>query len=215
MATGRTGYTAPVNGDTFQPPADMAAIYAWFDSRIDFSVSTATALPTTGNFKGKQAITEDTGQLWWFNGTAWVAVGASNPFFTYYKTGAFNWSSTETDHTWDSSPVEGSLAGWTTTDRITFTCTRGGLWRISGQIASQANAASSANITVYLNGAAYRRFDGSTGNGGAFTSHGFDLVHPFAVGDTFKIRIQSASTLTGVVTDGAQTTFMTVEYRHA
>lgn len=70
MATGRTGYTAPVNSGTFQPPADMADIYKWFDDRIDLSVATAASLPSTGNWSGRQAVALDTGVLWYWD-TAW------------------------------------------------------------------------------------------------------------------------------------------------
>lgn len=76
MATGRTGYTPVVNSDPMQGPSQISDVYAWFDARIDLSVPSYSSLPTTGNWKGRRAITEDTGWLWWNTdgGTGWKRV---------------------------------------------------------------------------------------------------------------------------------------------
>jgi hypothetical protein len=70
--TGRTGYTAPTNTSPMVGPSQMADIYKWFDDRIDLSVATASALPTSGNWAGRRAIVLDRGVLYFHNGTSWA-----------------------------------------------------------------------------------------------------------------------------------------------
>jgi hypothetical protein len=90
MATGRTGYTPIPNSDPMQGPSQISDVYAWFDARIDLSVANYSSLPTTGNWKGRRAITEDTGWLWWNSdgGTGWKRiVSGKNPVYPSSVTG--------------------------------------------------------------------------------------------------------------------------------
>ena len=127
--------------------------------------------------------------------------------FSYLKTGTFNWPTADTDHTWDVSPNEGVLAGFTTTDRITFTCVVAGTYRIAGQITANTGT-SPLNISVFKNGVAARIFNGRA-DSTAYISHRFDCSLAFAEGDAFKIRLQAPAALTPGV--GGVQSFLNVD----
>jgi hypothetical protein len=56
-------------------PAQITATAAHFDALIGETVSTSASLPSTGNFKGRTIIAEDTGIAYWHNGSGWKKVG--------------------------------------------------------------------------------------------------------------------------------------------
>ncbi|QDZ15772.1 hypothetical protein [Humibacter ginsenosidimutans] len=152
-----------------------------------------------------------------WSGTAWLPVAlTSPPFFTYYRTASFSWTTTAADFKWDTLS-KGSLAGFTTSDGITFTCTIPGVYELVGSIGkASASGVTGQYIDIFYNGTADRRFEGP-----AFTSTNtqadFNYSQRFAVGDTFKLQIKSGGgTGGGFPADGTvQVTALTVHYRHA
>jgi hypothetical protein len=72
-------------------PAQITAVAAHFDALIGETVSTASSLPSTGNFKGRTIIAEDTGIAYWWNGTGWKKVGRDTGWTAVPM--AANWAS--------------------------------------------------------------------------------------------------------------------------
>lgn len=77
--TGRTNYTGPTNGSSFDVPGDIADVYAHFDGLLDKSVANPAALPGSGNWNGRQVFVESNKLLYQHDGTGWVVVGGDIP----------------------------------------------------------------------------------------------------------------------------------------
>lgn len=170
--------------------ADKAAADSWATSNSSFL--------TTGD------VARAGGAKYTWSGTAWVL---DEVHFGYVKTGTFFWQTAETDHTWNATASEGTLAGFTTTDQITFTCTVPGSYLIQGAITADTGT-SPLDLSFFKNGTAFRIFN-SVAHSAAYTSVPFAVSTRFAVNNTFKIRIRGSAASTAGV-PGAQT-FFTVD----
>jgi len=76
-----TGGTPPTNASTFDVAGDLTDVYAHFGSQTMFSVATAASLPASGNWPGRELMTEDTDALYRHDGTSWARV--SQPWTTF------------------------------------------------------------------------------------------------------------------------------------
>lgn len=139
-----------------------------------------------------------------------------NPHFVYSRTsggaGNFNFTTSSTALKWDPTPQEGVLAGFTTTDQTTFTCTSAGVYVISAQVTIGGGSVP-YNVIVQKDGASIKQVN-RTGTGN-FDSAAAVFSEQFAVGDTFAVFIQcggSAGTNISGVT-GAPT-WMSVDRLH-
>ena len=102
--TGRTGYTAYDDDSAYDPAAHVTDVASHFDALIGETVDTASNLPTSGNWVGREIMAEDTLAIYrctalpntwrrvWSVGTPYaeasgeasttgVAGGSSSPFF--------------------------------------------------------------------------------------------------------------------------------------
>ena len=59
-----TGGKPPTGLSPFRPPEDFQAVYEHFGSPDMFSVASASALPTTGNWPGRTLVARDKGVLY-------------------------------------------------------------------------------------------------------------------------------------------------------
>lgn len=71
-----TGGTPPTGGSEFKPHEHIAEAYAHFGDAGMFAVANAAALPSSGNWPGRQLMTEDTGIVYQWDGADWVYWGA-------------------------------------------------------------------------------------------------------------------------------------------
>ncbi len=77
-----TGGTPPTNASAFAVPADITAVYDHFGGPTFYHVANAAALPSSGNWAGRQCMTDDTDALYAHNGTAWRLVSQPWTVFT-------------------------------------------------------------------------------------------------------------------------------------
>lgn len=179
MATGRTGYTPPTNASSMLGPSQMADIYAWFDARVDLSVANAAALPSSGNWTGRQAITQDYGLLYWWNGTGWKAVSPSNVRFK----GSIVTATALTANTniAYSTIVEDTAVGWNSTSN-SYTIPVAGTYLVLAQVKQSTSV--SVGIAVRKNGTnvAYSGSAPATNTGGIQIAH-YEVC---AAGDTIS-----------------------------
>lgn len=77
--TGRTGYSLVTNGMSPDGPTQMKDIYEHFDPLIGETVTTASALPASGNWTGRAIYVQDTGSMYVWSGSAWVDRRAGLP----------------------------------------------------------------------------------------------------------------------------------------
>lgn len=194
--TGRTNYTAPANSGTFEPPADMAAIYKWFDDRLDLSVANAAGLPSSGNWKGRRVITEDTGIQYWNTdgGTSWkrvtgglkVALSKNIAQSSVVGNATISWSST-------GAAVD--IGGFYSTSQPTrLTAPATGVYAV--QVNVGASATSSRSLGWNKNGAAQGYFAANMGGAGA-ASHVFgQLILPLNSADYIEVYLLDSSATT-------------------
>jgi hypothetical protein len=120
-------------------------------------------------------------------------------YFSYRRTAALNFTTGPQDVAWDSVPLEGTLAGFTTSDRITFTCSVAGLYSISAFLTATNVAAASVSVNIYKAGSVFRQGYGVT-NTTAYTGLVAEALTRFTVGQTFKIAAAGGSTVAAVAT---------------
>ena len=150
-----------------------------------------------------------------WSGSLWLPVaGLAVPHMRYLKTSSFPWSSPPAIHTWDSAPVEGTVAGVTPSGGVTrFTFTTPGVWRYAGALGNPVGSSNLANIQVRVNGTVAQVFN-NPGSGNV-TSAWFDWTQRYAAGDYVELWL-SGNNQTGVTTDaGSQISHMTLDYLHA
>lgn len=88
--TGRTGYTAPTNSNAPDGPAQIAAVYAHFDARVDATLATVAELPASGNWTGRTIyVTEDRSSwvwdtIWRVRASKWITY---TPVITNFTVG--------------------------------------------------------------------------------------------------------------------------------
>jgi hypothetical protein len=148
-----------------------------------------------------------------WSGTLWLPVsGRCVPHARWFKTTAFIWGSTPAVHTWDASPVEGVVSGFTTSGGTQrFTITTPGLWRFSGAVG--LGSGSFGNLQIKVNGTVVQQFNNpSTSN---TTSGRFDWEQQLAVGDYVEIWLTGGNTSGATSDSGNQITFLNVDYLHA
>lgn len=173
-------------------------------------VRNSTELAAWTPADGSPAWQLDVGQLWVRQGGAWILVGGAAPHFGYIKSSAFSWPTTLTATTFDASPTEGALTGFSTSDQKTFTCVIPGVYQVSTQVTAAATGTTNLNLELTKNGTAHRLANGASSTTG-FTSLALIDVVRFAAGDTFQVLVQSGSNIGGVT--GIQT-YLTVDYLH-
>jgi len=171
----------------------MGDIYAWFDARIDLSVANSAALPSSGNWKGRRAITEDTGVLYWYNGTAWKRV-VSGLKLALMKTKAQNTvSGNTTVITWSDSAAPVDVGGFYSTSQPTrLTAPVSGTYVIRVNIASNSVAARS--LGYQKNGAGLAYFAANAGASGAAAHIAGQLLVNLTGGDYIELVMLDSGT---------------------
>ena len=127
--------------------------------------------------------------------------------FSLIRTAAYNFTSgAGTPIAWSSAIEEStegptSLAGFTTSDWIEFTCTEPGLYLIDAVLTATTVAGSIA-CDIYKNGSLRRATFGASTASSAASAH-TTVGSRFDVGDTFKVHARSGSTIAGAIATGA------------
>lgn len=154
-----------------------------------------------------------TGTLDYYTGSSWVTgVLPVAPHFRVTRdSAAFNFTNSWTNLQWDATLMEGTLAGFSTSDRTTYTCTVAGVYLFGAQVTSVGASSQSIQIRVYRNGAP-KLFSLAGTIASAFSSVQTNGTVRFDVGDTMSVAIFSSSTVAGV--PGAAT-YCSVDYLHA
>lgn len=175
-----------------------------------------TTLITAANIPVNQHVTviadttaTNNGGYGW-SGSLWLPVsGVCVPHFVLKKSSPYPFNGSYADHTWDSSLSEGSLAGFTTSDWVTFTCNLGGVYLL-GLHLTAATGGTSANLAILKNAAIYREDNGPL-SGAAWTSLSIPVSIRFAVGDTFKMQTGGSG---GTGLSDATKNYCSVDYLH-
>lgn len=176
--------------------ASLAALNTVTGVSSQLAIVTADATPTNNG-------------LYIWAGTFWAPNGACNPHFQYLKTGGFSFTSTTTVHTWDASPTDGVLAGFSTSDQKTFTCTIPGVYQIAVNITANS---SSNGLTLYLTPSSGNQVRGyAAASSTQFQSVFASTTHRFAIGDSFTVSLGGSGTTAGVPGTGC---YMNVDYLH-
>jgi hypothetical protein len=212
--------TDPVTGkptfnDVSTTQADLQAAVDFAAKGLGETTPSATSLPSPSTWPGRTILALDTKIVWVSNGSQWIQAGnAYPPHARYLKTSAFPWPSTVAIHTWDATPVEGAVAGFTVSGGVQrFTITQAGLWRFAGAL-GVPTASGFANIEIRKNGTADARFNNAASSSAVISAQ-FDYEKQLAVNDYIEFWTVG-SNLTGTTNDsGAQLAFLTVDYLHA
>ena len=147
-----TGGTPPTNASPFAVPADIAAVYDHFGDAVNFSAATVAALPSSGNWAGRQVyVTADDGIYRW-TGSAWRRNG--NLAAEATRATQFTLSGTANVATaviFDAvrSTFTGMWAGANPT-RVVLPAV--GLWEIEGQAIGYLQDDNLMRSWIYLNG---------------------------------------------------------------
>jgi len=161
----------------------MADIYAWFDARLDLSVANAAALPSTGNWTGRQAITTDYGLLYWWNGTGWKQVSPSSVRFKgSVLNGAAVAVNTNVNY---STIVEDTASGWNATNK-NYVIPIPGAYLIIAAMKADTSGPGGDSMALFKNGS--KVVQSPNGPSGNFT--GLLLTHyeVCAAGDTLAVQ---------------------------
>lgn len=190
--TGNTGYTAPTNGSPFQPPADMAAIYKWWDDRVGVSVATASALPTSGNWVGRTIFVADEGNFrvcTALPGT-WSPVSpATVRFKGSILTSTAVAANTNISYT---TIVEDTTSGWSATNKNWAAPFAGTYLICVACKTTSAGPGVNSSVAIMKNGTAVAKSSNvpTSGYAGAALTH-FETL---AAGDTVSAQITTAYT---------------------
>lgn len=129
-----------------------------------------------------------------WNGTVWVWSGVGGAHWVARRTTAY--TLTVGDLAWDNTLLEGALAGWSTSDWTTFTCTVPGVWALTAACAVATTAATYAGVKFMKNGsdlALYPWVSSTT----AVTAGVVSGAFRFTVGDTLKVNLSGGSAIAG------------------
>lgn len=143
----------------------------------------------------------DTGALYQRLPSAWRMVARPPIFFKLARaTAPFDFTNAWTDMLWDAPVAEGTLAGFTTTDNTTFTCTIPGLYDVRASILARGGSSvSTLQVQVRKNGSAvYFKLDQSSGVDGVWKSLECGGPIPFLAGDTLKVSRLAGTTIAGI-----------------
>lgn len=123
-------------------------------------------------------------------------------FFTYTRTTAYNFVGLPgTSIAWDAVLLEGTLSGFTTADRITFTCTDAGVYEFFVLITA-GNAVATTVGLDFVKNAAVIRTSFMLSNTTSASTLAMPVRTRMAVGDTFSIRARSGATIAASVAAG-------------
>lgn len=122
--------------------------------------------------------------------------------FVLNRTAAYNFTTIPgTAIAWGSTPAEGALTGFSTSDDITFTCTEDALYLIDVMLTAM-NTAGAVVLDLYKNGAVARTMI-LTSTATTSTSLHLSMIGWFEVGDTFKVHARASTTIAGNVAEQA------------
>lgn len=149
-----------------------------------------------------------------WSGSLWLPVsGACVPHALYLKTLPSAWPASLTIHTWDATPVEGAVNGFTVSGGVQrFTITTPGVWRFAGALGIP-QVSGYANIEIRKNGVADRRFN-SASTTTAVASAQFNYEKQLAVGDYIEFYTLGSGSGGPYNDAGVQLAFLNVDYVH-
>lgn len=132
-------------------------------------------------------------------GSGWVpTIRPAAPFFRLTRdAAAFNFTNTWTGLQWDTTLLDGVLDGFSTSDRITYTCTVPGVYSFAAQVTAAGAAGQSLQIRLRKNSTT-ALFSLAASDSAAFVSVATNGPVTFAAGDTFSVQIFSSGTVAGV-----------------
>lgn len=223
-APARSHRVATINVPTSGAPT-ISWAPDWSDNLGEWTFNTSAELTayttaiTAANVPANQRATviSDTtatnnGDYAW-SGSLWLpTAGPCMPHARYLKSSAFTWNNPAAIHTWDTTPVEGAVSGFTVSGGTQrFTIAYPGLWRFAGALGLAASGY--GNVQVRVNGATHTQFNSPSTS--SVSSARFDWEKQLAVGDYVEFYIVGSPTA-GVLTDLSNNLcFLNIDYLHA
>lgn len=132
-------------------------------------------------------------------GGAWLPSASGGPHVVFARTAAFNFTTTKTILTFDSTPVEGGLGGaLSTSDYGTFTCVLPGLYQVSAMATAGGASTTAVGLELFKGSTAVRGVNAAT-NTISWTSLPLVYTIRLVAGDTISLRVSAPATVAAVV----------------